>query len=224
MALAGDRIDPSLALIVRDARAKDNVSAALAGFGGVSKRLDMQLIEWDAFRAKRDSVRDVEHWPYENCRILLDIDGSIVSQVLAIVCMDRELRLRRIKLHFFEFAYYARRFNKLGVRTSELNRRAAAAKALESFVKAVFLCRGKWPPLAHWTEEQLRLVGIPPESIDLVHAFIQRPERDAGLALEAMLLAHITGHDAKTWRDDEELVQQVTAGEFRSTRERYSVF
>jgi len=190
----------------------------------ISRRLDLSYVDLGSFLNKRSSPKDVDHWPYQGCRILYDPKGVLHREVAAIIAIDPEVRMQRVCLHFFEFIYYARRFNKLESRPSALNRSMAAAKAVESLIKTLFLAHRRWPPLLHWSEQQLRGLGAPSELLSDVVGLLESPDRATAQRLEASLRSELSRLEGNVLPDDERLVREVTSMRFQAARELYSSF
>ncbi len=122
---------------------------------------DAQLTTLDTLRAKAGSLRDLDHWPYERAQVLVDRDGSVAAAVRAAAVMDpafRHARIRHGALDTVLATARARKSNKRGFRAATCLLVARGAKALS---RVLFALEGRWAPLDHWLEPELRTLADP---------------------------------------------------------------
>jgi hypothetical protein len=132
---------------------------------GPPRRVDHEfyLWPWSDFAALVDSRRDLFHSPYRHAAVLHDPEGRIAPVVERLAELPEEVRRERLRVHFLEFLFGAGRSRKTFERRRELDGRLVAAEALVALAKLLFLAKGSWPSTRHWSEAELRLLGVPEE-------------------------------------------------------------
>jgi glycosyltransferase involved in cell wall biosynthesis len=174
------------------------------------------------FLAKEYSSADIDHWPYEECVVLHDPIGFLESKLPLIVAMSADLRYDRLKLHYFEFLFAAKRMSRMLQRGDELNARLVAYQSALFAIKLVFILRYRWPPVIHWTSQNLmQLEGIPGHLKALLVEILRQPN---GSATDSLIL-EIDGLLAKEkfpyTLSKNALAGEVAGFEFRHLREKY---
>ncbi|MCR6117849.1 DUF4037 domain-containing protein [Salipaludibacillus agaradhaerens] len=176
------------------------------------------------FSQKIKSCKDIEHWPYEECVILHDTNQYLEEKIIEIAFITPEDREARLKLHYFEFLFSARRVKRTLTRGNELNARLVSAQMVFVLVKLLFLLKYRWPPLLHWATENLELLEGIPEKIKLMMLeVIRRPD---GFLAEKLItevdnLLTSSGehfHFVKT-----DITRQISGSNFRHIREKYGL-
>jgi hypothetical protein len=128
---------------------------------------EFYLIPWSHFVGLLESTHDLFHQPYQHAVILHDPGGRITPIIERLASLPDDVRLERMTVHFLEFLYRLGRARKTAKRVDgsvpTLNLRLLYADALSSLVKLLFLAKGSWAAPKHWSEQELRLLGIPEE-------------------------------------------------------------
>lgn len=139
-------------------------------------KIECALVPESDFSAKKHSTADVDHWPYTSCAVLHDPDGYVMNEIEQIVVMPDEVCQARIKLHYFEFLFSARKISRTMQRGDELNVRLVAAQAAMIAVKLLFVLQHHWPPIMHWSAQNLaQLEGIPSTIKPLLVQLLSQP-------------------------------------------------
>ena len=215
--------DYDLEIIVCDshyATLNDDAKLTLHQVGSVMA--DCLMLPERDFLAKQRSPADIDHWPYEECVVLHDPLGFLDRELPMVIAMPAEVRESRIKLHYFEFLFAARRMGDTLLRGDELNARLVASQSVLAAVKLAFVLRHHWPPVTHWISQNLaRLERVPPRIRLLLLEILKQPNtavadnlvRKVDRMLEEENLPYSIGKNA--------LAVEVTGPRFRLVRERY---
>jgi hypothetical protein len=193
-------------------------------FASEHEGLELLLLPYSEFAAKKFSPNDFDHWPYVHAKIAYDPNGELVEEIGKIAAMSDELALERSMLHYFEFLFSINRLEKLFTRGSTLNLSLTVNQAAASLIRLLFTANRQWPPLMHWaTQNIFELKGIPKRLVSLISAFVENPSVEYKDLLIAeteryLMEAGYTFHLSRT-----ELTKEVCSLSFRSVRERYSV-
>jgi hypothetical protein len=186
--------------------------------GGVG---DVLVVPESDFARKKTSPADIDHFAYERCVVLHDPDGYVAREIRAIVQLPERTRERRITLHYFEFLFAAQRVRRARERGAELNARLVAASATAAAVKLRFLLDRRWPPVVHWTEENVaELDGdgrFRTLALDLLRDASPRSARAVVSAVDELLVR--AGFDLP--RRKNRVTAEVAGALFRDVRERY---
>lgn len=176
------------------------------------------------FSKKIKSNKDLEHWPYEECVILHDTSQYLEEKIVEIALLTPEIREARLRLHYFEFLFSARRVKRTLTRGKELNARLVSAQMVFVLIKLLFLLNYRWPPLLHWAAENIELLEDIPENIKLMMLeAIRRPDGHLAekLIIEVDNLITLNGlnfHFVKT-----DITRQISDSKFRHIREKYGL-
>lgn len=176
------------------------------------------------FSKKIQSSKDLEHWPYEECVILHDTNQYLEEKIVEIALLTPEVREARLKLHYFEFLFSARRVKRTLTRGSEFNARLVSAQMVFVLIKLLFLLNYRWPPLLHWAAENLDLLEDIPVNIKLMMLeAIRRPDGHLAEKLitevdKLLTLNGVNFHFVKT-----DITREISGSKFRHIRERYGV-
>jgi hypothetical protein len=126
---------------------------------------EFYLVPWSDFVGLAESTHDLFHQPYQHAVILHDPDGRIAPIVAKLAELPGDVRRERMIVHYLEFLYRLGRARKTASRAdgsgSEINLRLLHGDALSALVKLLFLANGSWASVKHWSEEELRLLGVP---------------------------------------------------------------
>ncbi len=115
------------------------------------------------FEGLVSSTHDLFHGPYQYAEILHDPNGVLAEIVAKLATLPEDVRHERMTIHYLEVIEAAGRIKKLRHRQeegdlSEFGIRLLAGEAVRALTKLLFLQRGCWPPVRHWTQQELALV------------------------------------------------------------------
>jgi hypothetical protein len=130
---------------------------------GASRRIifDTQYTTLTDLVRKAGSTHDLDHWPYERAPVLWDRDGRIRVAVEQAGRMDAEFRRLRL-LHATIDAWVApRRAAKTIRRGADGAGRLLIARGARALLRVLFALEGRWVPLDHWVEAELRTLDDP---------------------------------------------------------------
>jgi len=129
---------------------------------------EFYLIPWSDFSGLTESTHDLFHYPYQHAAILYDPQGRLAPVIERLAELPDDVRRERMTIHYLEFLYRLGRARKTGFRGGPaLNLTLLSADAVRSLVKLLFLVKGSWPATAHWSDQELRLLGIPDRLLEL---------------------------------------------------------
>ncbi|MEW5825272.1 MAG: hypothetical protein AB1778_00365 [Candidatus Bipolaricaulota bacterium] len=140
---------------------------------------EIYLRPWSEFVGLTRSTQDLFHYPYQHARILHDPEGRIERVVAALAELPPLLRFDRLRVHYLEFRFALGRARKTRERGGALNLRLLYADALAALVKTLFLAASSWPSTHHWSEQELRHLGVPASLLDATDAAFTAPATDA---------------------------------------------
>ena len=126
---------------------------------------EFYLVPWSHFVGLTESTHDLFHQPYQHAVIVHDPDGRIAPIVAKLAELPEEVRRERMTVHFLEFLYRLGRARKTASRADgsgpAISLCLLYGDALSALVKLLFLVKGSWASVKHWSEEELRLLGVP---------------------------------------------------------------
>ncbi|TNP12928.1 hypothetical protein FHY73_25340 [Bacillus tropicus] len=182
------------------------------------------LLPLSDFLCKKNSLSDVDHWPYEECKVIYDPKQIINNELPFIILMDLATRNDRLKLHYFEFLFAAKRLKKTLLRGHDFNVRLSMAYLAISVTKIIFILNHRWPPIPHWTMENMyKLDNMPSRITELILEILKSPQPESvdSLLVEMDLLLMKDGHEFHLLKSN--LTSEVGGYNFRSVRERYGL-
>jgi hypothetical protein len=130
---------------------------------GASRRIifDTQYTTLTDLILKAGSPHDLHRWPYERARVLWDQDGHVQAAVEQAGRMAPEFRRLRL-LHATIDAWVApRRAAKTMRRGAEGAGRLIIVRGAKAMLRVLFALEGRWVPLDHWIEAELRTLDDP---------------------------------------------------------------
>lgn len=143
---------------------------------------EFYLIPWSHFTALAESTHDLFHHPYQHAVILHDPQGRIAPIVERLAELPEDVRQERMTVHYLELLYRLGRARKTASRADgrdpALNLRLLYDDARSSLVKLLFLGKRSWPSTKHWSEQELRLLGVPEDLLALSACLEGVPGRD----------------------------------------------
>jgi predicted nucleotidyltransferase len=188
--------DYDIEVIVEDAvyeRTPDEERQVFVFKEGEPRVVDYEfyLIPWSDFAGLLESTHDLFHQPYQHAVILHDPEGRISSIIERLGELPEGVRRERLTVHFLEFLYRLGRARKTAHRADgsgpAINLRLLYGDALSSLVKLLFLVKGSWVAPKHWSEQELRQLGIPEDLVARAVCLLGIPEpEDAKGLVEAM--------------------------------------
>lgn len=139
---------------------------------------DAQLTVLSTLAAKARSVRDLDHWPYERSPVIFDRDGSVTAAVRAAAGMDPAFQRARIRHGALDTVLAIGRARKTDMRGFPASSALLNARGAKALSRVLFALEGRWVPLDHWLEPELRTLadplGVGPLLVEaLIHS---RPE------------------------------------------------
>ena len=159
--------DYDIEVIVEDAlyeRTSDDERQTFAFKEDEPKVVDHEfyLIPWSDFVSLTQSTHDLFRFPYQHAVVLHDPGGRISPIIEQLAALPEDVRRERMTVHYLDFVYRLGRARKTRKRDGHrLNLTLLYADAARSLVKLLFLVKGSWPATAHWSEQELRLLGVP---------------------------------------------------------------
>ena len=137
---------------------------------GSARRLiyDAQLTSLAELGRKRDSVFDLDHWPYERARVVFARDPRVASAVEAAGRMDPDFRRLRLAHATVDAWFSAHRAKKTGVRGFDAAVALLVARGARALIRIVFALESRWAPLDHWLERELATLEDPTRAGDIV--------------------------------------------------------
>ena len=128
---------------------------------------EFYLIPWSDFVALGDSTHDLFHYPYQHAVVLHDPANRIAPVIEKHAALSEETRRERMTVHYLDLLYRLGRARKTKQRGGpKLNLTLLYAAAVRSLVKLLFLVRKSWSATPHWSEQELRLLGVPDRLIE----------------------------------------------------------
>lgn len=120
---------------------------------------DAQMLPLSDLERKAGSTLDLDRWPYERAPVVYDRDGRVAAVVARIGAMPAEFRKERILHGALDAGINARRAEKARSRAQEFAARALIARAALALTRVAFALEGRWAPLDHWLEQELRTLA-----------------------------------------------------------------
>ncbi len=144
---------------------------------------EFYLWPWSAFIALKESTQDLFHYPFQHAVVLHDPAQRVEPIVRQLAELPETVRMDRMRVHYLEFRFGLGRARKTRERGGTLNLHLLYGDALSALVKLMFLSRHSWPSTRHWTEQELRLLGVPQELLSKACLLLEDPEGEAVRAL-----------------------------------------
>lgn len=183
-------------------------------------RVEIQRTSTGDFQSLKRSPRDCDHWPYQSARIFYDRDGMVSREIELIRAMAPEIRASRLRLHLFEFYFYANRMQALVDRKDSLNLLLVSGQIAQSAAALALVSRGKWPPLLHWSAQELR--GEQKGALALaVENMLKSPGPERVEALKLALLEDLCADGHEELLTDVSGMARVSSPYFRKVRESF---
>lgn len=155
---------------------------------------DTQYTNLTELRRKAGSYHDLDRWPYEQAKILFDRDGrSVAEAVKAAGNMPAEFRYLRLLHSTVDAGIAFRRAEKTAQRGNTAAARQIVARGAKALARLIFGLEGRWVPLDHWLENELRTLLDPskvaPLLVELLNTGDPNFLKTALAALEDRLFA-----------------------------------
>lgn len=148
---------------------KDCVEILVEGEGPGRKLIyDAQYLAISVLERKAASHHDLDRWPYERAQVLFDRDGRVAAAVSAAGHMDPEFRAARLRHATVDAWTASHRAGKTLRRGAEAAGRMLVARAAKALLRVLFALEGRWVPLDHWLEAELRTLRDPTHAAGLV--------------------------------------------------------
>ncbi len=171
---------------------------------------EFYLIPWSDFVGLTDSTLDLFHQPYQHAVVLHDPEGRIGPVIERLAELPEDVRQERMTIHFLEFLYRLGRARKTSNRVETaptLDLRLLYGDALNALVKLLFLVKGSWAATKHWSEEELRLLGVPDDLLSRAVCLQGVPESEQTRELVEAVRAFLD-ESGETFHHDMEGIQR----------------
>jgi len=168
----------------------DDLEVLIEGEGSARRLIyDAQYLSLSALEAKAASPHDLDHWPYEQAVVLGDRDGRTAAAVAAAARMDPAFRRARLLHATIDLQTSWRRAEKTAQRGFAAAARLQIARGARALARLLFALEGRWVPMDHWIEPELRTLDDPTGAGPLlVAALVEADPARLGTAL-----AHLEG-------------------------------
>jgi hypothetical protein len=117
---------------------------------------DAQYLGISALSAKEHSTFDLDHWPYEQARVLYDRDGQLDDVVSRLARMDPDFRSKRLRHATIDAAVPIYRVEKCLKRGQTASAKLLVVRGARALARLAFALEWRWVPLDHWLEPELR--------------------------------------------------------------------
>ncbi len=146
---------------------------------GPPRRVDYEfyLRPWTELNGIVRSTLDLDHYPFQHAKVLHDPSGRLGALVARLAALPEAVRTTRMKVHYLEFRFGASRAVKCLDRCGTLNADLVLGEAITGLVKLLFLARRSWPSTRHWSEEELKLLGVGPDLVASIGGALSSPDK-----------------------------------------------
>jgi hypothetical protein len=121
---------------------------------------DTQYLPLSDLARKAHSPFDLDRWPYERAVVLFDRDGhSVADAVKAVGVMSADFRQKRLLHATIDAWIVPGRAAKTIQRGNLAAARLITARGAKALCRLVFALEGRWVPLDHWLENELRTLA-----------------------------------------------------------------
>jgi hypothetical protein len=152
---------------------------------------DAQYISFTAVERKLTSPLDLDHWPYEQAKVLFDRKGNIATTVENLGRLEPAFRHTRLLYSTINAMIAISRATKTLQRGYEAAGHLIVARGAKALSNLLFALEWRWVPMDHWLENELRTLEDPTHAgLLLIEALtIGKPEplREALNGLEDRL-------------------------------------
>jgi hypothetical protein len=175
---------------------------------GPPRRVDHEfyLRPWSEYAALLESPQDLFHYPYQHAVVLHDPNGRVTGVAKRLAALPEGVRAVRLRVHYLEFLFALGRARKTGERGGDLNVRLIYGQGLAAVVKLLFLLYGSWPATPHWTQQELRLLGVPDELVTQIAGAFAAPTKERLSALTDAVKAELEAHGETFHKDPQALM------------------
>jgi len=168
---------------------------------------EFYLVPWLHFVRLTESTHDLFHQPYQHAVVLHDPDGRITPIIEKLAALPDDVRRNRMKIHYLEFLCRLGRARKAAAREAgtdpTINRALLFGDALSALVKLLFLAKGSWASVRHWSEQELRLLGVPDDVLVQAARLYGAPDADEVESLVEAVRGFLDGCGETFHRDME---------------------
>lgn len=159
------------------------------------------------FEGLIDSMQDLFHYSYQHAVILHDPRGRIAEVIARLAELPDDLRRVRMRVHYLEFLFSLGRARKTSERGGDINLQLLYGEAIIALVKLLFLVKGSWPATRHWSEQELRLLGVSEELIASISAAFADRTREKFTTLVDEVKQWLEEHGETFHHDQQELIR-----------------
>lgn len=129
---------------------------------------DAQYISFSAVERKLTSPLDLDHWPYEQAKVLFDRTGKVTTTVENLGRMDAAFRHTRLLYSTINTMIAISRATKTLQRGYEAAGHLIVARGAKALSNLLFALEWRWVPMDHWLENELRTLEDPTHAGSLV--------------------------------------------------------
>jgi hypothetical protein len=122
---------------------------------------DVQYISFTAVERKLSSPLDLDHWPYEQAKVLFDRNGNVTTTVENLGRMDAAFRHTRLLYSTINAMIAISRATKTLQRGYEGAGHLIVARGAKALSNLLFALEWRWVPMDHWLENELRTLEDP---------------------------------------------------------------
>jgi predicted nucleotidyltransferase len=146
---------------------------------GPPRRVDHEfyLRPWKELESLVRSTLDLDHYPFQYAKVFHDPSGRLGRLVQTLAVLPDAVRATRMKVHYLEFRFGASRAGKCLDRCGTLNANLVLGESITALVKLLFVAKRSWPSTRHWSDEELKLVGVGPDLIASIGVALSSPEK-----------------------------------------------
>lgn len=131
-----------------------------------TEKYDVIFTTIDVLQQVKQSGKDVDHWWYKDCPVLLDKTGKLKGVLREITRYDVESRLKRLKhyyLGFWENSLYSMSCLR---HNNDRSARIYAALAMQELIRLLFNFNNRWAPKMQWAFREIKLLKKKPANIE----------------------------------------------------------
>ena len=192
---------------------------------GPPRRVDHEIYvrAWSDFTALEASRQDIVRSGFRHAVVLHDPEGRVAPVIERLARLPEDVREARLRVHWLELLFGLGRARKTLARENELDARLVLVGAVAAAVKLLFVTAGVWPAPAHWTREELALLGVPDPLLDCLTTCTSSIDATDWRALHDAVREHLTAQDLTFHEDAEALTSWAyLTAEGRGAFERWS--
>ncbi len=158
------------------------------------------------FLALGTASQDLFHYPYQHAVVLHDPEERLTPVIARLAQLPPDVRRVRMRVHFLEFLFALGRARKTGERSEGLNLELLYGSALAALIKLLFLVMESWPATAHWSQEELNILGVDESLLEQITTTFASPTHEKLQSLVDTVKAFLSDHGETFQNDHNELM------------------